>query len=680
MKRILLFVLLISSIGFTISAEETVQRDSVIRLIVDEDCNLQIDSLDKDRASIIYHDEEYFIYTNNKINIEPINNTIFANKYLSIVEPKKGGSFFTRRDRKPISDIKNRFNNNYIIGYDTGNFARAKFDVCGQKFYLCKPEYHKIDSTKMLIDTIGFHKSNAFVHMDTLSLSKTDTLHSIRIIEPKHAVFMSCSLNDSVLFDNKSFPIEEFNDPERTDSSIVELSETIWKQLTTGDKLHIKMAVLGDSGAFDKEYVQSYYLKVNELSFISKLISILLSPTIFCIVLITIVVIVLIIIISVVFRVRRNKSKKQNVKRGTDSIEKQENEDVAHNVGTAEPNLSVASQQDDILNQLKQKDIIISVHMDEVKRLQEEVVQYKASCKEQGDRVMELVADVTCLKERIAKYEAKINEYKEIVCKHEDTIKNDKATIINQNSKILSLEKEHNQQINDLNDTHESVRTELQNEINKLQLRLEELTSSWADDKKGIINFFTRYVDQIDQSVNVVLNDADPDSQAYMEISQMADSMNGYLSFKNKALEIFNQPALAISEVENLLTELLLSDVKYERSWFNTIARLYAYSQVNDFESIFGYYDSYADDIKRLYSSLENLSELFGISDIRIPVLFKDEFSSKKYEYKNTNLVLPQLYPDYVGMLKPMVVYDFSRVGYTYKEEAVKPIVAYNTK
>ena len=98
-----------------------------------------------------------------------------------------------------------------------------------------------------------------------------------------------------------------------------------------------------------------------------------------------------------------------------------------------------------------------------------------------------------------------------------------------------------------------------------------------------------------------------------------------------------------------------------------------------ELESIFGYYDSNAVDIKRLFRTLENLTELFGVSNLQVPVLFRDEFTSKKFEYKNTNLVIPQLYPEYVELLKPMVVYDFSRVGYTYVGEIVKPIVAYNT-
>ena len=164
-----------------------------------------------------------------------------------------------------------------------------------------------------------------------------------------------------------------------------------------------------------------------------------------------------------------------------------------------------------------------------------------------------------------------------------------------------------------------------------------------------------------------------------MQISQLTDSMNGYLVFKNKAVEILAETTRPINQVEKLLVELLITDMNYEKSWVNTIARLYAYSQVPELESIFGYYDSNAVDIKHLFRSLENLTELFGVSDLQVPVLFRDEFTSKKFEYKNTNLVIPQLYPEYVELLKPMVVYDFSRVGYTYVGEIVKPIVAYNT-
>ena len=710
MKHNAFFIYLIFSLVFIfdVNAEEVSQSERLVKMLVTEDCYMQIDSADRNIASIVEHKGEYYVYTANKIAIYPPDNTTFASKNLVIEEPGQGGLFYKKADPSQVArDTKLTFNQHYIIGYDSGNFSRVKFSVAGKVFYMCRPSYHRVDTTQMPIDTTGFHKINAALNIDTLVLSKTDTLHSITIIEPKHAIFMSCSLNEKDLFESQSFPIKEFNDTERADTYKVEVSPADWEYLKTGDRLHVKMAVLGESGAFDKEYVQSYYVKVIDPSFWSKVKSIFSSPKILTILISSVGLLVIFIVLILLFT-RRNKANKRNEQSNNDNVKsenceeskeskedantsnkKEEGKDLKfnsetnpqeHSTKASETSTMSQNTEDDMENALKQKDIIISVYKDEVDRLQKEIEQYKSTFEEHSRRVLELESNVESLNDNIAGYETRINEYKEIVRQHEDTIKNEKNTIINQNNIIASLEREHDQKIVELNNLHETVRGELQNEINKLQLKLEELTSSWADDKKGIINFFIRYVNNIDQSVNTVLNDADPDSQAYMEISQMADSMNGYLSFKNKAIDIFNQPTLTISEVENHLTELLLSDIKYEKSWFNTIARLYAYSQVDELEAIFGYYDSYTEDIKRLYRSLENLAALFRVTELEVPMLFKDEFSSKRYEYKNTNLVMPQLYPNYVEMLKPMVIYDFSRVGYTYIEEVVKPIVAYNTK
>ena len=238
---------------------------------------------------------------------------------------------------------------------------------------------------------------------------------------------------------------------------------------------------------------------------------------------------------------------------------------------------------------------------------------------------------------------------------------------------------DYTQHISDLNTSHETASKNLQDQIDVLQSKINDTINSWNNDKKGIVAFFARYVEKIDKYVNIVLNDADQDAPAYMEISQMADSMNGYLAFKTKALEIISQD-LPINEIESQISELILNDLKYEKSWFNTIARLYAYSQVSELNSAFGYYDTIAEDMKALFRAMENLSEVFAVTEIVVPELFKDEFTSKKYDYKNTNLVLPQIHPNYAEMLNPMAVYDFSIVGYTYEGVTNKPVVAYNTK
>lgn len=682
MKRFILFVLLISALGFMLDArEETTQQERIVKLNVSEDCKLEIDSLDRDIATITEHEGEYYVYTANKVSVYPPNKTQFAERHLTIEEPGKGGLFFKRSNPSEVAKVSNpslSFNKDYVIGYDTGRFPRAKFSVAGKVFYLCRPEYHRIDSTKLLIDTVGFHQNKVKVIKDTLSFSKKDTLHTITIIEPKHAVFMSCAYNGTDLFPNKlSFPVKEFNDLQREDRYSLEIPSNIWEQFATGDNLYITMAVLDETGAFDTEYVQTYHIKVEEQ----------VQPILMYVLIAIAVLLVLAIIVFVIVR-RRKRHNKSNVK--TDIKEdtpKAVNVAVTEVTETPEVATNADAPVDTTLeDQLKQKDISISVYLDEIERLKDEIEDLKASEEEKDNLISELSNEVQGQSEKINVLTIKCNDYEKKVKDQENTIKADKENIKKQNEIIVSLENEHKQEITDLKQEitdlkkdHEYECGRFLTEINALQSKIAALTSSWADDKKGVLNFFTRYIENLDQTVNVVLKDADPDSQAYMEISQLADSMNGYLVFKNKAVEILAETTRPINQVEKLLVELLITDINYEKSWVNTIARLYAYSQVPELESIFGYYDSNAVDIKRLFRTLENLTELFGVSNLQVPVLFRDEFTSKKFEYKNTNLVIPQLYPEYVELLKPMVVYDFSRVGYTYVGEIVKPIVAYNT-
>lgn len=327
-------------------------------------------------------------------------------------------------------------------------------------------------------------------------------------------------------------------------------------------------------------------------------------------------------------------------------------------------------------------------------------------------RINEYVKEVNAKQNKIDNLTATLESKEGIIRSKDDEISNGKNQIKQQkekienmlndhNQKVSDMQSDHNQQIgqmvkdhqeqvnkmrndytqhiNELNANHENNSKSLQNQIDVLQGKINDTINSWNNDKKGIVAFFARYVEKIDKYVNVVLNDADQDSPAYMEISQMADSMNGYLAFKDKALEIISQD-LPINEIESQISSLILNDLKYEKSWFNTIARLYAYSQVSELNSAFGYYDTIAEDMKALFRAMENLSEVFAITEIVVPELFKDDFTSKKYDYKNTNLVLPQIHPNYAEMLNPMAVYDFSIVGYTYEGVTNKPVVAYNTK
>ena len=355
--------------------------------------------------------------------------------------------------------------------------------------------------------------------------------------------------------------------------------------------------------------------------------------------------------------------------------------------------------------QLKDKD-------QEISDLQRSARENSQKLNRLESRINEFQKEVNAKQNKIDNLTATLESKEGIIRSKDEEISNRKNQINQQKEKIENMQNEHNQKvgemqsaheqqinlmrkdhqeqvdkmrgdytqhISELNTSHETASKNLQDQIDVLQSKINDTINSWNNDKKGIVAFFARYVEKIDKYVNIVLNDADQDAPAYMEISQMADSMNGYLAFKTKAMEIICQD-LPINEIESQISELILNDLKYEKSWFNTIARLYAYSQVSELNSAFGYYDTIAEDMKALFRAMENLSEVFAVTEIVVPELFKDEFTSKKYDYKNTNLVLPQIHPNYAEMLNPMAVYDFSIVGYTYEGVTNKPVVAYNTK
>ena len=578
MKRFILFILSASVLGFAsnLSAAETAVRDSVISILVDADCILHLDSLDRDRATVIFHNNEYYVYTANKVNISPFDKKAFMDKYLSVAEPNKGGLFFKRSDRKPLKDTKHNFNNNFIIGYDTGNFDRVKFDVCGRKFYLCRPAYHRVDTSAALIDTTGFNKAKAYFDNDTLYISKRDTLHSIMINEPKHSVFMSCTLNGKTLHDNQSLPIKDFNDPESDDKYKVRLT-SYWSQLKSDNELCVKLAVLGETGAFDNEYVRTYHIKIKKNDRLAGLI----TPKNL------IIAFVFVLIIALVLCFKNKKQNKgnpdsENFAQVEEHVEaempaefekREEVEKLAEDgkvVETVQP--AKPDENEDIVYlkaKLAKTEGAVREYLDEIARLKEvNTRDYNEICN-QNVKIDELKVQVNNQSETIRVCEEQIEGYRKQVI-----ILNNKINDLNDN--MAACEKHYDEEIRSLMSEHEAECRNLLKQIWEVQQEINKVTESWADDKNGIISFYNRYLEKIDSTVSVVLNDADPDSDAYQEISQMADSVNGYLSFKNKALDILKQTTLKIGEIEGQLAELLLSDVKYEKSWFNTIARLYA--------------------------------------------------------------------------------------------------------
>lgn len=720
MKRFILSLALIPVLGFGINV---FAQDEVV-IWVDENNSMQLES--SGIGSIHQIGSEYYVFAPGKVHLKRKNPNEERLK-VGAPDENSGALFFNTPDGQPIQ--LSSINNDIYLGMAEGNYPMVKFKIGSKYLFLCNPKFYQKTITDYLLNAPKFEDPRGSLKGDTLTVFRTDTLEFLKVSKPKYSEFKTCKLNGT-----KLTPTNPHTATVKDEAYLQMELKSHWSTLKNGDKLEIQVNLISDNGVFDHTVTQTYTINVIEPS---------KKTPIWLIVLLCVVgaVALALIIAFIIYSYRKKKTSDvvtdtsadeptvsnvvEEAEHKDEEAEKTEEETVAPS-DTEEVPLEVTSDENkpeveeqgetdpaaqsvdydqkiaDLEKQLNDKAQQIARKEEEIADLQRNVKDYSHKLDKLESRINEYQREVNAKQNKIDNLQATIESKDGIINSKDIEIKNAQNSLNLQRDKIERLQNEHQQQvesmqkdhiqqvedmqnyhsqkINELNSMHEAASRDLQDRINALQYKINETVNSWDNDKKSIVEFFARYVEKIDRHVNVVLEEADQDSPAYVEISQMADSMNGYLAFKTKALEIISKTDLPINEIESQISALILDDVKYEKSWFNTIARLYAYSQVDELQSAFGYYDNIADDMKAVFRSMENLSELFGITDINVPKLFKDEFTSKKFDYKNTNLVLPQIYPTYVEMLMPMAVYDFSIVGYSHDGVTNKPVVAYNTK
>lgn len=334
--------------------------------------------------------------------------------------------------------------------------------------------------------------------------------------------------------------------------------------------------------------------------------------------------------------------------------------------------LAAAEKEKDSLEQNHAKKLLEIKNKleNELKEKQTEIDRAKQQIDEYKRKNDSLNASNLGLNDTISKLKQENSNYNSIIT--DIKIKNQQElseTRINGERKLSDAKDEFNKQL-------KAAKDELLAKIEQLQDDYSKALAMVNNDRSSIVRFFKNMIDTLDDQLSTIINDCDPDSSVYPIISQLISSANGYADFKERVLGelLTNQP---MDVVQNNLQSVILSDVDYEKSWFNNLIKIYVYSKVPKLEPIFGYYASYAQDIDNAFITLSNLANLMGISDIKYPRLFEDTFDSKKYDFKNTNLVLPEIYPDYVSMLVPMIVYDLSKVGYKLNEKTIKATVAY---
>lgn len=699
-----------------------------------------IDSLvvDSHLGSCVLIGTEYYVFAPGNVHLVRKNRS--ESLKLEDYENNNNALFYDTPSGNPkkVKDGKISIREDIYLGMAQGKFSKVKYKIGNKIVFLCNPSFFKPDISRDLLRKPNFKGEKGSLIDSVLTIERTDTLDDISITKPKYAILKSCTIGNTELKASKTAVLNEsstinFSISEHwADIKNGDELKIVFK--TIGDNGVFDQEVTRKySISVIEESKIACYLKagVGVLAFV--LVALIIAgficykdnrksskgktsedspkndgaeeqkhnnsveasvtnenkPE---------------------EKVEVATSQSEEVNQPAESQEANEPEVVSEVVPTeeSEPETEPVDYENKIAElekQLKDKD-------QEISDLQRSARENSQKLNRLESRINEFQKEVNAKQNKIDNLTATLESKEGIIRSKDEEISNGKNQINQQKEKIVNMQNEHNQKvgemqsaheqqinlmrkdhqeqvdkmrgdytqhISELNTSHETASKNLQDQIDVLQSKINDTINSWNNDKKGIVAFFARYVENIDKYVNIVLNDADQDAPAYMEISQMADSMNGYLAFKTKALEIISQD-LPINEIESQISELILNDLKYEKSWFNTIARLYAYSQVSELNSAFGYYDTIAEDMKALFRAMENLSEVFAVTEIVVPELFKDEFTSKKYDYKNTNLVLPQIHPNYAEMLNPMAVYDFSIVGYTYEGVTNKPVVAYNTK
>ena len=155
-----------------------------------------------------------------------------------------------------------------------------------------------------------------------------------------------------------------------------------------------------------------------------------------------------------------------------------------------------------------------------------------------------------------------------------------------------------------------------------------------------------------------------------------SESVHSFQSFHDQFQAIMEKE-LTIAEMREELAKVFSVHIDYERSWINALCRLHAYSKVEKLAPMFGLYNEYKVDISELYVQFLALASILGFENIHVPELFVEEFHSADAESDNTNLVLPNIYPNYVEALVSSTIYDIHTVGYTYDGTTRKPKVAY---
>lgn len=220
-------------------------------------------------------------------------------------------------------------------------------------------------------------------------------------------------------------------------------------------------------------------------------------------------------------------------------------------------------------------------------------------------------------------------------------------------------------------------KSKYEKEINTLNAQLDEKEQKIKDLSQECINQVSTTFETIRQSLENTCEEEHSD--VAKKFQQLVLNNSGYnlKNFSEALFEILTDTKLCYDDKKKQIKELC-ERALVENSWIHALTRMYLYVQQPKIAEKFEKDGVVTSKIERAFIITEQLLKEIGI-ELSYPMLFKDEYDDKKYEYRSladiNNIVGPSLVKDLVGE-KTNVLIDLHRVGFNSDTENAKPKVS----
>ena len=214
-------------------------------------------------------------------------------------------------------------------------------------------------------------------------------------------------------------------------------------------------------------------------------------------------------------------------------------------------------------------------------------------------------------------------------------------------------------------------------EINTLNAQLDEKEQKIKDLSQECINQVSTTFETIRQSLENTCEEEYSD--VAKKFQQLVLNNSGYnlKNFSEALFEILTDTKLCYDDKKKQIKELC-ERALVENSWIHALTRMYLYVQQPKIADKFEKDGVVTSKIERAFIITEQLLKEIGI-ELSYPMLFKDVYDDKKYEYRSladiNNIVGSSLVKDLVGE-KTNVLIDLHRVGFNSDTENAKPKVS----